>query len=319
MNLPIKYIINISIILGILGLLIGITFVLINFYHFPNYLFNAKFNMEHTGQFGDYFGGVVGTIFSLIASILLFGTLILQNEQNKFQNIELRKTEDSFNLQNFENRFFELIKLHRENVAEIGIGRVYGKRIFVLMIRELRAVLKIVNDLLEDQRYRMSNEEKLVLSYLIYFYGLGPNSTRILKSTLINYPESLVEKIIQELEFNKEIVKKEKRFNFTPFEGHQSRLGHYYRHLFQSFNFIKNNRLKVDNYEYAKILRAQLSNHEQALLFINSLTFLGRKWWEFELITDYKIVSNVPENFFNPYNEIEMKNYFSADYFEWQI
>ncbi|WP_167616966.1 putative phage abortive infection protein [Maribellus sediminis] len=90
------------------------------------------------------------------------------------------------------------------------------------------------------------------------------------------------------------------------FGGHQYHLGHYYRHLFQAVRFIDKQPwwllTKDDKYEYVKTLRAQMSNYEQALLFINSLTKLGRKW-EYEnnkgrkLISDYNLVNNLPERF----------------------
>ncbi|MDD5183817.1 MAG: putative phage abortive infection protein [Paludibacter sp.] len=69
--------------------------------------------------------------------------------------------------------------------------------------------------------------------------------------------------------------------------GHQFRLGHYYRHLFQTVKYVNSqNRLNFkQKYFYAKTLRAQLSTYEQALLFINSLSILGHPW---ELNCEYK-------------------------------
>ena len=69
--------------------------------------------------------------------------------------------------------------------------------------------------------------------------------------------------------------------------GHQHRLGHYFRHLFQAAQYVNNqNRLdKKGKYFYMKTLRAQLSTYEQEVLFINSLSFLGMSW---ELFPEYK-------------------------------
>lgn len=69
--------------------------------------------------------------------------------------------------------------------------------------------------------------------------------------------------------------------NFVKYYGgHQFRLGHYFRHLFQSFKYVNTqSKLSEDEkYFYAKTLRAQLSTYEQALLFVNSLSFLGLVW-----------------------------------------
>jgi hypothetical protein len=59
-----------------------------------------------------------------------------------------------------------------------------------------------------------------------------------------------------------------------------------------------------DKYSYIKILRGQLSAYEQSLLFINSISVLGRVWeldWnnnEFKeankiLITKYNLIKNI--------------------------
>jgi len=84
--------------------------------------------------------------------------------------------------------------------------------------------------------------------------------------------------------------------------GHQFRLGHYFRHLFQAYKFLNSNKNlnKIQKYNYGKMLRAQLSTYEQALLLINSITPLGMKWEylagndENKLITQYQLIKNLP-------------------------
>lgn len=93
--------------------------------------------------------------------------------------------------------------------------------------------------------------------------------------------------------------------------GHQHRLGHYFRHLFQSFKYLSlQTYLSPDEkYFYAKTLRAQLSTYEQYLLFFNSLSSLGMKWEytaelpnpssnlklaDFKFITRYNLIKNMP-------------------------
>jgi len=77
----------------------------------------------------------------------------------------------------------------------------------------------------------------------------------------------------------KERVRRERNFDYTPFEGHQSRLGHYYRHLYQMTRYVDEQSIDINKYEYVKTIRAQLSTHEQALLLLNSLTPVGQDWW----------------------------------------
>ena len=108
------------------------------------------------------------------------------------------------------------------------------------------------------------------------------------------------------------------------FGGHQYQLGHYFRHLYQVVAFIDEQPswlFSVDEkYSYVKTLRAQMSNYEQALLFINSLTVMGRNWEysnknERNLISDYNLIKNLPEHFI-PYMNPE--EYYPEVNFEWK-
>lgn len=65
----------------------------------------AILTLSSFGAFGDFIGGVVGTLFSLTGVFLLYITL---NEQR-----------GSFQRERLENNFFEMIKFHRENVNEM--------------------------------------------------------------------------------------------------------------------------------------------------------------------------------------------------------
>jgi len=95
--------------------------------------------------------------------------------------------------------------------------------------------------------------------------------------------------------------------------GHQFRLGHYFRHLYQSVKFVdrQKNLSFASKYDYVKILRAQLSVYEQAILVMNSLSSLGLVWdfapdyeesrWydrrkERELISNYNLIKNLPND-----------------------
>ena len=92
--------------------------------------------------------------------------------------------------------------------------------------------------------------------------------------------------------------------------GHQFRLGHYFRNIYQAIKCIHEDKIlsHQEKYDYIKVLRAQLSTAEQVILFLNSASQLGRSW-EFEkktkpdtgvalkhqLITVYNMIQNVPD------------------------
>ncbi|TWR31508.1 hypothetical protein FPZ43_03260 [Mucilaginibacter pallidiroseus] len=92
--------------------------------------------------------------------------------------------------------------------------------------------------------------------------------------------------------------------------GHQFRLGHYFRHLYQTVSFINDQPdiSGIDQRNYIRHLRGQLSTDEQIIFFLNSLSQLGRVW-ELEekktgmaverrqqLVTDYALIKNIPND-----------------------
>ncbi len=96
--------------------------------------------------------------------------------------------------------------------------------------------------------------------------------------------------------------KSEKKIKF--FGGHQYHLSHYFRHYYRTINYIDKQPSwlisRILKGEYIDILRAQTSNYEQALLFLNSLSCIGVDW-EYEgnnsFISDYNIIRNLPKHF----------------------
>ncbi|MBC6995202.1 putative phage abortive infection protein [Neolewinella lacunae] len=257
-------------------------------------------------QLGDFVGGYIGTIFALVSVVFLYSTLKNQRETSTIEK--------------FETKYFELIKMHRDNVAEIGIGADLGKKIFVIMIREFRAILQIAKCVAFENGQTFNQKEFFNISYYALFFGVGPNSSRMLREALKGYDQSFVyefEKSLNDKTIRSK-VKSERKFKFNPFEGHQSRLGHYYRHLYQTVSYVNKQTVDIDKYEYVKTIRAQLTTHEQALLFINCLTPIGQVWWDENLISGYRFVKNIPYGFFDKETEIDLTSFFPADYFEYQ-
>lgn len=119
---------------------------------------------------------------------------------------------------------------------------------------------------------------------------------------------------------------------YYPFDGHITRLGHYYRNLFEIVRFIVS---KIDSgidkkeaMQYLKLLRKQMSNHEQLLLYYNGVSGVGEKWikdpanCDANYFIDYQMIHNVPfphADFGIPITTefaYEIKN--AKDTFEWQ-
>lgn len=339
-----------------------------------NYELQNPTDMSSTGQVGDFIGGIVGTIFSLAGFLILILTL---NEQTKFAYKE-----------RFESKFFDLLKLHRENIQEMQSESKNGRKElhdifgqFLKCRQEIMFFFKRKKDfhIYKDEyiiKLKQSLEKtnanidlvslaKLNIPYLIIFYGLGAEGKETLRNQLKSrYKSEFYEPILEFLAmkpikeskyYNRwktlhkiadkknrekafEIVRKLRNNpNYTDeafpniiikaennkypnnyikfYGGHQYKLGHYFRHLFQTFTFIneQKNLSPEEKYFYAKTLRAQLSTAEQSLLFVNSISHLGLVWdlapnirknnnsffqqkrlKDKRLITKYNLIKNLP-------------------------
>lgn len=278
-----------------------------------NFIFIAKafretgtVNPSSAGLLGDFVGGYIGSYFALVSVVLLYSTLKSQRK--------------AYQLQSFEAKYFELVKMHRENVAELEIQGTSGRKIFVLMIRELRALLDVVNSVAVARGQTLTQGQRMHIAYYCLFFGTGPNSSRMLRQSLSGFNSTFIDALEKELDSpeTKQKAKEARKLGFVPFEGHQSRLGHYYRHLYQAVRYVDQQTIDIDKYEYVKTIRAQLTTHEQALLLLNSLTPIGNDWWARGFTIRYRMVQNLPRHFFDPAGEIDLSTIFPKKYFEWE-
>lgn len=258
------------------------------------------------GQLGDFVGGYVGTFFALASVVLLISTL--RNQRRSAQVL------------NFEAKYFELLRLHRDNVAELEVQGVTGRKLFVVLIREFRSALEVTKRVAEKHSLALTQRQLAHINYYCLFFGTGPNSSRMLVRSLVEFEPAFVAELAMELNSDNEktFAREEKKLAYVPFEGHQSRLGHYYRHLYQAVRYVDQQSIDIDKYQYVKTIRAQLSNHEQALLLLNSLTPIGQSWWTQGYMLNYRIVQNLPREFFDPKAELELSPLFPNGYFEWE-
>ncbi len=332
---PTKRRINLQLFIIVSGLFAFVHLFLL----FPTYHGNAL-NAENAAQWGDFVGGYIGTLI-LIVSVALFYA--------QYNN------ETSFNRQSaFESRYFELIKYHRENITDIGIGEKSGRRVFVSLIREFRLLLDIVNKLVDSGDFSMSQVDRMRLAYTALYYGIGPNSTRVLRAAVTSvFDETLMEKVINKMVeaqdayrmlhsfgdqehdeklkddkrserttnficTDKRVIDPVTRLTYCPFEGHQSRLGHYYRHMYQIVKYAEKHAPPGTAQDYVDILRAQLTNHEQALFCLNALSPLGEAWMEKGFVNKFGIVKNIPKDFFDPKLELDLPAIFTGMDFEYK-
>ncbi|UPT71564.1 MAG: putative phage abortive infection protein [Flavobacterium sp. JAD_PAG50586_2] len=388
-NEAIKFGARLSVLYVILGVL-GFALIMLPMLYYSN----SK--LENVGIIGDTVGGILNPIFAVPATILTFLAFWVQYKANEQQKLDLKDQRIRELIGRFEDRFFEMINIHRENVNQINYTK-YDAENGKMSTSENRKVYKLIfqefNECLFEVR-RFSNSvnpydylhpvHKLKLqslinkinpkldiiefltidiAYSIVFYGLSEEGENILRVLFQNkYNNTYYYKLIKYMQLK---PKRERKILFKRWEelhtlthenrililnqlynynkgknpvkeiteeaenyliekkyskyygGHQHRLSHYFRHLFQCYKYLSNQTLidRTDKYFYGKILRAQISTYEQALIFINSITNLGMEWEytskydnlenlhgdeliqkqkEFKFITNYQLIKNLP-------------------------
>jgi len=297
-----------------LGFIISIYFIISTGYDGYGIWGKEMINFTTTGQFGDFFGGVVGTLFGLSGTLLIILTFRTQSKQ--------------YEKEAFEAKFYEMLKLHSDNVREISVNNKHGRVAIEYLTKQLELIFNEVDNLLVDlksnkispqeidtnaevfqqiKNYINEEDKRLLLahklSYGYFFYGI--QEYHITKDNKdIVYKINL---IITTLIFRNRLASNEHN-EFKADEHYNSILGHYYRHLFQILKLIANNNslIEKEKYEFAKIVRAQLSDYEQILLYYNSLSVMGEKWsmprGEKEIekmcfIARFRMIKNIPYYF----------------------
>ena len=331
---------------------VGPEFIKSRYYDLPN--------QEIKGQMGDSFGGTMGPVIAWIAAILTFAAFYIQYEANKEQRSQFAKQADDTVIERFENRFFELIRLHRENVQEQNIQDIItGRKVFTTYYFELRYIYFVLESTHDTHSpvSPLTKEELTNLAYLIFFFGIGHTTQSVFAHITPKYvTEAFFIQTLERLEREKskyrkiaadiELAKTRPGLNmpshedlviehngkkavfmqvYQPFTGHGTKIGHYFRHLFQTVKYVANqdNPLftKKLKYSYVKILRAQLSNFEQIIFYYNSISLLGEAWLKNGYIKDYKLIINLPLSFadFGMQPEEKFENEILADkkFFDW--
>jgi hypothetical protein len=249
-------------------------------------------NAQLASKLGSTVAGLVGPLFSLTGILLIVVTLISQR--------------DMFKLQQFETKYFELIKIHRENVNNlkklISTGSTWtGGQVFEEIYNEFGFILLALKSLCELNQLKLDEINMGGIAYTILYFGIGEKSNPILKNYFKrNYGIVSDEQLAWMINTLEDLKQKhgENRYRFA---GHQTRLGHYYRHLYQSVKYVDGQKYlnEPGKYAYIKTLRAQLTTFEQSLLFFNSLSVLGKNWRnpKSNFLQAYQLIKNLPPEF----------------------
>ncbi|WP_162052590.1 putative phage abortive infection protein [Pontibacter pamirensis] len=143
-----------------------------------------KFNLVHElyaetgereggtfGEYGEFIGGIVGSLWALAGVFLFFATLTYQKREFELQRFELHKTQKIFQQQNFSTLYISFINKHNDIIDsltayDINKSERRGTNFFVFFQEKVQSsFIQKVRDLQPQDR----TEEALLSIFRDYF------------------------------------------------------------------------------------------------------------------------------------------------------
>jgi len=244
-------------------------------------LFLSKFpfihtkNLQDASQLGSYIGGLVGIFWSGAGAILIYAIFKEQQKQNIKQNFETSffNLTDSFRTLVFNTEIKSIVNMERyttpKGQEQQNIITKRGIDFFSHVLKEVKSLDYTSSFLQSICRNRDIPEIKTFLDDL---------DTKNKNSDIVVNPESQIEFYGKKAFL---IGTRSKEFIIAYYEyvynKYQSKLGHYFRFLYNIFKFTIEERLEYeDENKYINIIQAQMSNDELGLLFYNVLSKYGK-------------------------------------------
>lgn len=218
-------------------------------FYFGQRLNSASFN-EYFGTFGDFIGGVLGTLFALISVAFMKKTFESQREESKNQRNDAA-------IQRFNDMFYELLRLYREQVESLSLERYE---------------VKVPGNGYERVEYKGKE-----------FFDKGKiNITNKIEEQLNDQSDSL------------EIMQEALDSYYEFYKNNRSKLSAYYRTLYRIFEIIDKSNLieEKEKVGYVKIVRAQLTESELFFIRYNAMSEYGRESMQY--LKKYRVLNHFP-------------------------
>ncbi|MES0870007.1 putative phage abortive infection protein [Pseudovibrio sp. SCP19] len=246
---------------GFLG--VGTVFVLYGSSIYFNW-WNIEEDLVKTlGPFGDSFGPLT-SFFSALAFAALIWTVFLQREELQLNRTELTLSRQEMADQRFENMLMRMLDAHTKIVSDLDLQNsghaitVQGKDFFRSCFKNILMRLQSDFNIRLPQKTHILERPEIIL--------LSVDAT----STLNVYE--------------------------AEYHARRTDLAHYFRSLYNILRFISESGRK-DKFDYARIVRAQLSDYELAINCLNSLSEHGVEKMK-PLIEEFSILDNLPKDLY---------------------
>lgn len=298
----------------------------------------------------DHIGSFMGGLFAVLSIYYLIKNLAEQRQITAIQSFEsnyleivkfcraqveqacvpnpdsLRKDEQQIRARDIFNLFFSQIEAAVEDIKTYMQGKQFNE-LFVTQ-QEYERQLQIWGDKLQERTFSS-------IAYMITYMGVRKFNNSLLKNKYLSqYNPTYIDELLKH--FKKRLAQYApnklknptgdrlhqtdiQNCNDKEYYGFQDEIGNYFRLLYQAVSYVDNQQILAyqEKYNYVKILRGQMSNMEEVVLFYNSLCDLGLAW-EYEkpkkdLITKYNLIKNIPADL----TKISFERFYPNVYYEY--
>jgi hypothetical protein len=222
------------------------------------------------GPFGDSFGPLT-SLFSALAFAALIWTVVLQGDELQLSRKELALTRQEMKDQRFESMLMRMLEVHAGIVSDIDIevsGNSVASRKDIFEYLLLHRFIKRQNTIFKKHC------EKNSLSNELEKYQSCPVPKKISFA-----PDDVTLSAYEEI-----------------YKDNRNDLGHYFRSLYNILRFISESG-RDDKFDYARIVRAQLSDYELAINCLNCLSEHGVEKMK-PHVEEFSILDNLPKDLY---------------------
>lgn len=239
---------------------LAVLFIIIAFFVFkwghPFMFRNDSYVVDSTlfGTYGDFIGGVLGTIFTIISVFFLLVTF-------RHQRIVTKDNHKQMETQRFNDLFFELLHLYQSEVDELcGSSQIIDS-----MEKKDDGKIRV-----QGKDWNYNNKD--------YF----------------DFEKEKIQKKYRNRKSYIENIKQSVNYYMLFYIENRSKIGAYFRTLYRIYELIdcSSEISEKQKKEYSKIVRAQLTESELFFIRYNAMTIYGKSFVKY--INKYNILKHLP-------------------------
>ena len=243
-----------------------------------NFSYPIDYNLF--GTFGDFVGGILGTIFALLGTLMVVRTF-------RYQQNVTRDNKKQLETQRLNDLFFELIKLYQTEVKEL-CGQISQVRSYK-QNEDVPQSDKDTNKKMTVEKTEISYNDK---DFFDYEKRRLQNGFRNRKSFHANSREAL-------------------KYYMLFYIENRAKIAAYFRTIYRIYDLIDSSKLDEETKKnYLKIMRAQLTESELFFIRYNAMSYYGANFVKY--INKYHILKHLPalemlefKEWWEPLNTIE--------------